>query len=674
MTERTHSVTTRTAIVVVLMAVVLVPATLQANINLPPQRAGFPFVIIGGGTLYNHPVIADLKWTAPYDQYKSIVFTSWNASTFQAWLYVVRYNGTVASVAPNFPILMPTLCAGSPAVGDLNGDGIPEIVVPYGSSFRDPKIGGVRAFRRDGTQLWDYPSSNSPPSCCGANFDYGVVGAPAIADLDGDGIAEVVWGSFDGKVYVVDGRNGNDKPGWPIFVRDTIWSSPALFDFDGDGKQEIVIGVDAHLEGAPFNTPQGGVLHVFRFDGTGTGTAGMIPVPELPGFPINYDQTLFSAPAVGDIDGDGKPEIVFGTGTYYGNPAPCGSGIPPLRQRRVYAVKCDGTSVPGWPVTTAGEVRTTPALADLDEDGVPDVVVTDLDCSTGTAQNYNAYGFKGTTGQQLFKTAPKAYAGVNLSAGDPVVGDVLGDGKREVLVPTNTEICVLSNTGVQLTYDGSSGYNPPPGVLSFYNPTALSNAQVVSLKVSPTGSDPVDVIAVSAADFPSAVNTQISVWNPKTGAVPAPTWGILRQNPARTAVVPATPPCPIVSAPATKFYVLTPCRVFDTRNPAGPFGGPAILPSATRSFNLAGVCGIPADAKSVSINVTVPNPPFGGFLVLYPGGTGLPSTSTINFSAGQTRANNAVVPISADGNGTLLVTNGAPGSTDAVLDVNGYFK
>ncbi len=656
-----------------LLVILLLSGPAAASINLPPSRAGFPLVIAGGGTVFGHPVVADLNWSAAYDQYKSIIYTSWNASTNQAWLYVVRYDGSTASVAPGFPVPMPTLCAGSPAVGDLDGDGIPEIVVPYGSNFRDPKIGGVRAIRRDGTRLWDYPSSNNPPSQDNPGFNYGVVGAPAIADIDGDGIVEVVWGSFDAKVYVVDGRNGANKPGWPIFVRDDMWSSPALFDLDGDGKMEVIIGVDAHFEAAPYNTPDGGVLHVFRFNGTGTGGPGEIPVAELPGFPVNYDQVLFSSPAVGDIDGDGKPEIVFGTGTFYGNPPPCGSGIGSLRARRVYALKEDGSPAAGWPVVTDGEVATAPALADLDGDGIPEVIVTDMDCSAGTAQNFNAYAFKGN-GTRLFKTLVKSYFGFNLSAADPVVGDVLGDGKPEVLVPTSTEICVLSSTGTQLTYDGSSGQNPPPGELSFYNDTPLSNAIVTSLKVSPQTSDPIDVIAISAADFPTASNTKISVWNPSGKTYSKPGWGMFRQNPGRTAVVPGTVSWPTAPPAAAMFYTIAPCRVFDTRNAAGPYGGPALGPGSSRTFSLAGACGIPADAKSVSANLTVTNPLAGGFLVLYPGGVSLPSSSTINFSAAQTRANNVVVRLSTDGSATLVVMNGSAGSTNVLLDVNGYFK
>ena len=122
----------------------------------------------------------------------------------------------------------------------------------------------------------------------------------------------------------------------------------------------------------------------------------------------------------------------------------------------------------------------------------------------------------------------------------------------------------------------------------------------------------------------------------------------------------------------TSFYTLTPCRILDTRDPNGPYGGPALAASSTRVFTIAGQCSVPATAKSVSVNVTVTQPTAPGHLILFPGGTP-PSVSTINFRTGQTRANNAIVPLSATG--TVSVTDGqSSGTTHFILDVNGYFQ
>src|SRR5262249_27019563 len=80
------------------------------------------------------------------------------------------------------------------------------------------------------------------------------------------------------------------------------------------------------------------------------------------------------------------------------------------------------------------------------------------------------------------------------------------------------------------------------------------------------------------------------------------------------------------------FYTLTPCRIADTRNAAGPWGGPALSAAAVRSFVLAGRCGIPVTARAVALNVTVTQGASGpGLLTLYAGGTALPLASTIDY-------------------------------------------
>ncbi len=130
------------------------------------------------------------------------------------------------------------------------------------------------------------------------------------------------------------------------------------------------------------------------------------------------------------------------------------------------------------------------------------------------------------------------------------------------------------------------------------------------------------------------------------------------------------------SATGTRFYTITPCRVLDTRNANGPLGGPALSGSgARRTFNVvASACGIPASAKAVSANLTVTQPAAGGSLTLYPG-NGIPTgTTSINFSTGQTRANNAMLYLATDGAGSFGVENDAVGLVHFILDVNGYFQ
>ena len=121
------------------------------------------------------------------------------------------------------------------------------------------------------------------------------------------------------------------------------------------------------------------------------------------------------------------------------------------------------------------------------------------------------------------------------------------------------------------------------------------------------------------------------------------------------------------------FFTLAPCRVLDTRNTAGPLGGPALMALADRIFPMAGSCGIPADAKSVSLNIAVTGPTNAGNLRLHPGGTSVPLVSSINYKAGQTRSNNAVIRLNALGELAAYLDQ-VSGTAHLILDVNGYFK
>ena len=306
-----------------------------------------------------------------------------------------------------------------------------------------------------------------------------MVGTPAIGDVDGDGQNDVVWGSTDFNVYFVNGSTGVNKPNWPRNVLDSVLSSPVLHDMDGDGHPEIIVGVDAHADGT-FGTPQGGCLHVIPGiqPAIGSGFPANVGYPQdLPGFPKCVDQVIYTDPVVGDIDGDGRPDIVHGTGNFW-SPA----------TKAVYAWKCDGTAVAGWPVPLSGQTQfgSSLALANLDADPALEVVLA-VDTTN------QVYAIKGNgIVMSGFPKAPKNFFGSNppLNVGSPLVADVLGaDSLPEILVPTNTEITVISATGSQLTDDGSH-----TGAPSFYTLGSLTNAAVGDLD---PGDGKIEVVAVS---------------------------------------------------------------------------------------------------------------------------------------------------------------------------------
>jgi uncharacterized protein DUF4394 len=123
----------------------------------------------------------------------------------------------------------------------------------------------------------------------------------------------------------------------------------------------------------------------------------------------------------------------------------------------------------------------------------------------------------------------------------------------------------------------------------------------------------------------------------------------------------------------SRFFSVTPCRVLDTRNPDGPYGGPALVAGADRTFAIAGQCGVPPGAAAVSVNLAVTQPTTVGNLRLFPAGTALPVVSSINYSAGQTRSNNAIVRLNALGEMAVRCAQ-ASGTAGFILDVNGYFE
>jgi ELWxxDGT repeat protein len=133
------------------------------------------------------------------------------------------------------------------------------------------------------------------------------------------------------------------------------------------------------------------------------------------------------------------------------------------------------------------------------------------------------------------------------------------------------------------------------------------------------------------------------------------------------------PPAP---TPPTAFYTVTPCRLVDTRDAPAPLGGPALVAWTDRSFVLVLArpeCNIPLTASAVSLNIAVTQPAGAGNLRVLPTGGLMSTVSAINYAAGQTRANNAVVALGYGGAVTVRPSQ-STGTTHFILDVNGYFE
>jgi len=119
--------------------------------------------------------------------------------------------------------------------------------------------------------------------------------------------------------------------------------------------------------------------------------------------------------------------------------------------------------------------------------------------------------------------------------------------------------------------------------------------------------------------------------------------------------------------PSLSFFTVVPCRVFDTRS------GAPLSNGVTLNAVVAGTCGIPADAKAVSANITIVGPSAPGSLIAAPEGIA-PGTANIVFDVGETRANNAVLALTGNPLGNVGFTATLNGATHLILDVNGYFQ
>jgi hypothetical protein len=311
----------------------------------------------------------------------------------------------------------PTAIESSPTVADLDHNGKLEIIQGVGSTFVANQPGGLVVFNADGSTRCTWLGADNMtvwgmvPKPDG--YPEGVFSTPAVGDVDGDGFPDIVFGGWDSYIHALD-RNCHELPGFPFFNDDTIWSSPALYDVDGDGRQEIFIGGDSHAGGSQ-NWPGGNVRALDWANGT---------VRQL--WIVRIREVVHSSLAIGDIDGDGRLEVVHGAGDFYwgtnnhNNPD----------SYKVYAWHVeDGSPVAGWPQTTNGVVWSSPTLADLNGDGHPEVIVGSRD--------HKVYAWRGN-GSLLWSTDPAQQAGEVSTEinGSPTVGDITGDGRPEVLIGT----------------------------------------------------------------------------------------------------------------------------------------------------------------------------------------------------------------------------------------------
>jgi hypothetical protein len=328
-------------------------------------------------------------------------------------------------------------------LADLDGDGKNEVIVTSFQSIFG--TGHVHVLSPTGNELAGWPVTlDGRP----------VNNTPAVGDIDGDGQPDIVVQTFgnalapDGtdtrKVWAFTTR-GIIKPGFPVVVSATPtqegWGggglfsnaelpSPALADLNGDGIPEIVV----IAPGSAFGT-DAGIVMAWTGDGTllfktalpRSATTGTLAT-QLP---------LFAVPMVGNLVGDSAPEIVVGV-----------QALTPQQHTDFFALTAAGALLPGWPVhlgPTAGPRIEFGALGDLFRDGHDELVVTYSprgSLAPGAPEApAQLYVFDGSG--NVVSGFPKDLPGsgpVDKSPGRPALADVDHDGFLDIVTVVSDQL------------------------------------------------------------------------------------------------------------------------------------------------------------------------------------------------------------------------------------------
>ncbi|HKW14606.1 MAG TPA: C25 family cysteine peptidase [Candidatus Krumholzibacteria bacterium] len=307
-----------------------------------------------------------------------------------------------------WPIEMKLETNSSPAVGDIDGDGIPEIVQC------DDKVyawhaNGVELRDGDGdAQTWGVFSALG--SVAGSPSG-GYVSHPALAQMDLVPGLEIIAASRDTKEVYIFKKDGSVLSGWPRALENTIRAGMVVGDMDGDGKNEV-IAVDEH-----------GVIYVWHANGTelidgdsNPGTQGVFY--RMTGCTLNY-----STPCLADIDGDGKNELIVGS-----------------QGDQLFAFNENGTSVPGFPYALTSDIAGSPAIGDIDNDGQLEIAVWEMNGNFRILRNNGV--------QQTFQF----FQNGNFFGASPVLGNVTGDAKLEIFIAAkNGKLYGIDSVGNFLT-------------------------------------------------------------------------------------------------------------------------------------------------------------------------------------------------------------------------------
>jgi hypothetical protein len=225
---------------------------------------------------------------------------------------------------------------------------------------------------------------------------------PAVGDLDGDGRGEIVAAANNYRVHVWD-ASGRPLRGWPRKLPTRAragYSEPVLADLDGDGRWEILVTTDQGFNGPP---------RIYALDARGRNADG---------WPVDLPERCNAGVAVGDLDGDLRPEVVAATVG-----ANCYVAVFDRR----------GRPVPGFPIALADmSANASPLLADINGDDRPEILLATSRTLFEPAAVIMAIDARG----RPLPAFPIQIEGCEIVSGGACVADLDRDGLLELVLGT----------------------------------------------------------------------------------------------------------------------------------------------------------------------------------------------------------------------------------------------